>query len=362
MLNTVQRWKYQVLAACTALLVVACAAGDVTPPDAENATTDRATPSAEVNLYTSRHYDTDRVLYDNFTAKTGIEVNLIEADGDELIERVKSEGENSPADVVMTVDAGRLWRAQETGIFQPIESEVLTTTIPENFRQPDGLWFGFSSRARVLVYNTDKVDPSELSTYEALSDPQWKGRIVVRSSSNMYNQSLVASMIDADGLEATEAWAKGLVANFAREPEGNDTDQISAVADGIADIGIVNSYYVARLANSADPKDQEVASKIGMFFPNQDDRGTHMNISGAGVAVHAPHRDNAIAFLEYLASPEAQTLFANGNNEFPVVEGAPLNNKYLEAFTDRKLDAVHAEIIGKNNAAALQLMDRAGWR
>ena len=361
MFNTIRRWKYQALAACTTLLVVACAAGEVTPP-----VTETATPSApantELNLYSSRHYDTDRALYDNFTTETGVKVNLIEADGDELIERVQSEGENSPADVILTVDAGRLWRAQEAGIFQSIESEVLTTAIPANFRQADGLWFGFSSRARVIVYNKDKVDPAELSTYEALTDPKWKGRIAIRSSSNLYNQSMVASMIEANGLEATEAWAKGLVANFAREPEGNDTDQISAVADGIADIAIVNSYYVARLMNSEDPADQEVASKIGMFFPNQDDRGTHINISGGGVAVHAPNRDNAIAFLEYLASPEAQALFADGNNEFPVVAGTPLNNKYLAQFVDRKTDSLQAEVIGKNNAAALQLMDRAGWR
>lgn len=361
MFNTVRRWKYQALAVGSALLVVACSAGDVTQPGSGDPATG-SDPVMEVNLYSSRHYDTDRALYDNFTTETGVKVNLIEAGGDELIERVQSEGENSPADVILTVDAGRLWRAQEIGIFQPIESEVLTTAIPENFRQPDGLWFGFSSRARVIIYNKDKVDPSELSTYEALTDPKWKGRIAIRSSSNLYNQSLVASMIDADGLEATEAWAKGLVANFARDPEGNDTDQISAVADGIADIGVVNSYYVARLANSSDPADREVASKVGIFFPNQDDRGTHINISGGGVAVHAPNRENAIAFLEYLASPEAQALFADGNNEFPVVEGTPLTNEYLEQVLDRKVDPVHAEIIGKNNAAALQLMDRAGWR
>lgn len=362
MFSTIRRWKYQALALCSALLVVACSGGNVTQPNAGEPTTGNTPTSAEINLYSSRHYDTDRALYDNFTAETGVKVNLIEADGDELIERVKSEGENSPADVILTVDAGRLWRAQEAGIFQPIQSEVLTKAIPENFRQPDGLWFGFSSRARVIVYNKEKVDPSELSTYEALTDPKWKGRIAVRSSSNMYNQSMVASMIEADGVEATEAWAKGLAANFAREPEGNDTDQISAVADGIADVAIVNSYYVARLVNSEDPADREVASKIDMFFPNQADRGTHINISGGGVAAHAPNRENAIAFLEYLASPEAQALFADGNNEFPVVEGTPLNNEYLQQFVDRKVDPVHAEIIGKNNAAALQLMDRAGWR
>jgi len=361
MLNTVRRWKYQALAACTALLVVACAAGEVTPPATETATPS-ASASTELNLYSSRHYDTDRALYDNFTTATGVKVNLIEADGDELIERVQSEGENSPADVILTVDAGRLWRAQEAGLFQPIESEVLTAAIPANFRQPDGLWFGFSSRARVIVYNKDKVDPAELSTYEALTDPKWAGRIAVRSSSNMYNQSMVASMIEANGLEATEAWAKGLVANFAREPEGNDTDQISAVADGVADIAIVNSYYVARLMNSDDPAEQEVASKVDMFFPNQDDRGTHINISGGGVATHAPNRDTAIAFLEYLASPDAQALFADGNNEFPIVAGTPLNNEYLAQFVDRKTDSLQAEIIGQKNAEALQLMDRAGWR
>jgi len=359
-----RRWRYQLLAMLSAtLVVIAGCASDLDAPT-PTATPQGADPAAEgvVNLYSSRHYDTDRALYDNFTEQTGIKVNLIEAEGDELIERIKSEGENSPADVFLTVDVGRLWRAQEEGILKPIESAVLSEKVPENLRQKEGYWFGFSSRARVIVFNKDKVKPEELSTYENLADPKWSGRVVVRSSSNIYNQSLVGAMIAADGVEKTEAWVKGLVANFARPPEGNDTAQIRAVADGVADLAIANGYYLARLANSTDEAERQIAEKVEMFFPNQGDRGTHINISGGGIVTTAPHAENGIKFLEYLVSPEAQTIFAKGNNEYPVVKDAPLDNAYLEKHADFKADTLDLETIGKNNAEALKLMDRAGWR
>ncbi|WP_017662643.1 Fe(3+) ABC transporter substrate-binding protein [Baaleninema simplex] len=358
-----KRFKYfwMGIASAVVAIVVGCTAQpDV--PETPSAATDTGNGEQVVNLYSSRHYDTDRSLYENFTEQTGIEVNLVEAKGDELIERIKSEGVNSPADVYITVDAGMLWRAQEAEILQPVESEILESKVPENLRDPQGHWFGLSKRARVIVYNKDAVDPNELSTYEDLADPKWEGRLVIRSSNNIYNQSLVGSLLAADGEEATEEWVKGVVENFARPPEGNDTAQIRAVADGLADIAVANSYYVARLANSDDPEDRAIAEKIDMFFPNQDGRGTHVNISGAGVVANAPHPENAVKFIEYLVSPEAQTVFAKGNNEFPVVEDAELDNPFLEKYSGFKEDSLNAGIFGKNNAEALMIMDRAGWK
>lgn len=314
-----------------------------------------------INLYSSRHYNTDDELYEGFTGQTGIRVNLIEGDADELLERILNEGENSPADVFMTVDAGRLWRATEADIFAPVDSAELNEKIPANLRHPDGLWFGFSKRARIIMYNKDRVNPAELSTYEALADPMWQGRILVRSSSNIYNQSLVAGMIEVNGEAATEEWARGLVENFARPPEGNDTAQIQAAAAGLGDVAIANSYYLARLGESDDPADQEVYNKIGAFFPNQSGRGTHVNISGAGVLKTAPNREGAIAFLEYLATPTAQKFFAMGNNEYPVVEGTELA-PILKSLGDFNEDEVNVEAYGRNAEEAVQLMDRAGWQ
>ncbi|MBO9997977.1 MAG: Fe(3+) ABC transporter substrate-binding protein [Cyanobacteria bacterium SID2] len=357
-----RRQKYWWTGIVTAL--VAIVVGCTTQPNPSGTPTSPATDNGEqvVNLYSSRHYDTDRSLYDNFTEQTGITVNLVEAKGDELIERIKSEGANSPADVYITVDAGMLWRAQEAEVLQPIASEVLDDKVPEYLRDPEGHWFGLSKRARVIVYNTETVSPDELSTYEDLADPKWQGRLIVRSSNNIYNQSLVGSILAANGEEATEEWVKGIVENFARPPEGNDTAQIRAVADGVADVALANSYYMARLANSSDPEERSIAEKVDMFFPNQDDRGTHVNISGIGVAANAPHRENAIQFIEYLVSPEAQVIFAKGNNEFPVVDGVDLDNPYLEKYAAFKEDTLNAAVFGKNNAEALKIMDRAGWK
>ncbi|MGD1699164.1 Fe(3+) ABC transporter substrate-binding protein [Dapis sp. BLCC M229] len=314
-----------------------------------------------INLYSSRHYDTDQALYDSFTKKTGLKVNLIEGKGDELIERIKSEGANSPADVFITVDAGRLWRAQATGILQPVSSSTLNSKIPANLRSPENLWFGFSKRARVIMYNKDKVKPSELSSYEDLATDKWKGKIVIRSSSNIYNQSLIASLIEIHGMSDAESWAKGFVANFARPPEGNDTAQIKAVAAGIGDVGIANSYYLARLKKSSKGEDKAVAEKVGMFFPNQDGRGTHINISGGGVVKTAPNKEGAIKFLEHLTSPEAQKIFSEGNNEYPVVAGVPVPS-VLTTFGDFKTDSTNVAVYGKLNADAIKLMDRVGWK
>ncbi|MEM9978415.1 MAG: Fe(3+) ABC transporter substrate-binding protein, partial [Cyanobacteria bacterium P01_D01_bin.2] len=316
--------------------------------------------TGEVNLYSSRHYNTDDVLYDAFTERTGIRVNLLEGSADELLERLKAEGDRSPADVFMTVDAGRLWRADEEGIFTPVSSSTLEERIPASLRHPDGHWFGFSKRARVLMYNKDLVDPSELSTYEALTDPRWRGKILTRSSSNIYSQSLTASVIAAHGAAGAEEWAEGLVANFARDPEGNDRAQIEAAAAGIGEIAIANTYYLPRYAKDEDPAKQAVFEKIGVFFPNQDDRGTHVNISGAGVVKSAPNPESAVMFLEYLSSPVAQAFFAQGNNEYPVVEGTPVD-PIVGEFGTYKADTVNVNLLGENQPEAVQIMDRAGW-
>lgn len=342
------------MAAFTALLVVAV--GHLTQP-APGVAQEKV-----INLYSARHYDTDNALYESFTRKTGIKVNLVEAKAEELIERIKSEGANSPADVIVTVDAGNLWRAKEAGILQPISSRVLDTAIPANLRDPDKTWFGLSKRARVIVYNKDRVNPSQLSTYEDLGNPRWKGKILVRSSSNVYNQSLVGWLLAANGPEKTEEWVRGLVGNFARPPEGNDTAQIKAVADGVGDIAIVNHYYVARLANSKKPEEKAIAQKVGVFFPNQRDRGTHVNICGAAVVKTSKNKQGAQQFIEYLASPEAQELFAKNNYEYPIIKSvAPAD--VVKAFGQLKSDEkTLAAVFGKNNPEALKIMDRAGWK
>ncbi|NJN72321.1 MAG: Fe(3+) ABC transporter substrate-binding protein [Limnothrix sp. RL_2_0] len=333
-------------------------------PDSSSSSSTTPAPveeAGEINLYSSRHYDSDAELYEKFAQTTGIEVNLIEGNDDELIERIKTEGANSPADVLITVDVARLWRSQQDGLLKPIESEVLVSEIPAQLRSSDNTWFGLTKRARIIVYNTDTVEASELSTYEDLADPKWKGRFCVRSSSNTYNQSLVAAKIIELGEPATEEWVKGLVSNFAREPEGNDTAQIQAVAAGECDVALVNSYYVARLRSSEDPQDQEIVANIGAFFPNQDAGGTHINISGAGIVANAPNADAAKQFLEFMVTPEAQEIFANNNNEYPVIEGLEPNETVKE-FGDWIASDLPLESFGEKNADAVKLMDRAGWK
>ncbi len=315
----------------------------------------------EVNLYSARHYDSDEHLYEAFTEKTGIEVNLLEGDSDQLIERIKREGAASPADVMMTVDAGRLWRAEQEGIFQGIESDVLDERLPEAMRHPEGKWFGFSQRARAIYYNRGNFDPSQIDSYEDLADPAFEGQVCIRSSNNIYNQSLLASMIEHHGEEGAETWAQGVVENMARDPEGGDTDQIRGAASGVCDLAVANHYYYVRLLKSDDEADREAARKVGILFPNQDGRGTHMNIGGAGVVAGAPNRENAIQFLEFLSSDEAQEIFASGNNEFPVVEGVK-KDPVLESWGNFKKDDTNISILGENNPEAIRIFDRVGWR
>jgi iron(III) transport system substrate-binding protein len=315
----------------------------------------------ELNIYSSRHYQTDEALYSRFTEQTGIRINRIEGKGDALIERIKSEGANSPADVLITVDAGRLWRADQAGLFQPVRSQLLEARIPPNLRHPEGHWYGFSSRARLILYNKTAVKPGEIGRYEDLADPKWKGRICIRSGANIYNQSLLGSLIAASGEAEAESWARAVVANFARDPKGGDTDQIRSVAAGECDVGVANSYYYVRLASSKKAADRETAEAVGLVFPNQGGRGTHINVSGAGVLKHAPHREAAVKFLEYLAGAEAQSYFADGNNEYPVVEGVAPNSA-LQALGAFEVDPVNVAVYGENQPAAQRIFDRAGWK
>ena len=314
-----------------------------------------------LNLYTSRHYQTDEALYANFTRKTGIKVNRIEAGEDPLIERMKQEGSKSPADVLVTVDAGRLWRAEQAGLLQPVRSKILDERIPAALRHPDGLWYAFSLRARPIFYAKGRVDPATIRDYEDLADPRFKGKVCVRSSASMYNLSLMSSMVSASGADKAEGWARGVVGNMARDPKGGDTDQLKAVAAGECQVAIANTYYYVRLLKSDKADERAVAEKVGVVFPNQGNRGTHVNISGAGVARHAPHKQAAIAFLEYLASDEAQGYFANGNNEFPVA-GAVRDNKELASLGDFKKDSLNVSLLGRNQSVAQQIYDRAGWK
>ena len=315
-----------------------------------------------VNVYSGRHYQTDEALYAGFTKATGIKVNRIEASEDAIIERIRNEGERSPADVMITVDAGRLWRADQLGLFQPVKSATLEKRIPESLRHPDGHWFGFSTRARVIAYNKARVKTGEISTYEELADPKWKGRVCMRSSTNVYNLSLMGALIDHLGEARAEAWAKGVRENLAQEPKGGDTDQLKAVAAGLCDVTVSNQYYYARLARSTKPDEKQVAEQLGVVFPNQASWGTHVNISGAGVLKQAPHREAAIKFLEYLASDEAQRYFADGNNEWPAVRGVKVDNPVLNALGDFKADRLNVAVLGKNQPSSQKIYDRVAWK
>ena len=315
-----------------------------------------------LNLYSSRHYETDEALYTNFTKRTGIKINRIEGGEDALIERVRNEGDKSPADVLITVDAGRLWRAEQFGLFQPVKSKVLDSRLPAAYRHPDGLWFGFSARARIIAYSKERVKPGEIASYEDLANPKWKGKICTRSASHVYNLSLMSSLVNYLGEAKTEEWAKAVAANLARAPRGGDTDQLKGVAAGECDLALSNTYYYVRLLKSQKPDEKAIADKVGVILPNQKDRGTHMNISGAGVLKHAPNRAAAVLFLEYLASDDAQNYFANGNNEWPVVASANPNNAALLSLGKFKRDSLNLSAIGKNQPTAQKIADRSGFK
>jgi iron(III) transport system substrate-binding protein len=339
-----------VLAATLALTLAACGQGEAEAPT-----------KGVVNLYTARHYDADLKLYDAFTKKTGVKVNRLEMEPDQLIERMKAEGSASPADVILMADAGALWRAQQAGLFQPVMTETLEQRIPQNVRETSGLWWGFSRRARVVAYDKAKVRPEEVATYAALASPRFKGQVCVRSSDNVYNLSLMAALIDHWGRERALQWARGVVGNMARKPQGGDIDQIRAIAAGACQVALTNSYYFLRIATSDNPGDKAVAAKVALAFPEQAGVGAHVNISGGGVAANAPHKDAAIQFLEFLAGDEAQAVFAGANHEYPAVPGVkpPAD---VEAYSHFKADPMPVVTYGRRQAEAQGVFDEAGWR
>jgi len=315
----------------------------------------------EVNLYSARKEKLIKPLLDKFSDDTGIKVNLLTGKADALLQRMESEGRNTPADILITVDAGRLHHAKAKGLLQKIDSTILNESIPEYLRDKDGQWYSLSLRARPIIYAKDRIKKEQLSSYEDLANPKWKGTICIRSSSNIYNQSLVASMIVANGEEDTEQWAKGLVANFARSPQGGDRDQIMAVAAGQCDIAVANTYYLGKMLKGKDKNQRKSAKLVAIFWPNQDSRGTHVNVSGAGITAAAKNRENAIKLLEYLVSKDAQAWYAKVNHEYPVRDDVE-TSKLLKKFGDFKSDQLNLTLLGDNNPRAVKTMDRAGWK
>ncbi len=322
-----------------------------------------------LNLYSARHYSTDEALYANFTKATGIKINRVDADDAGILARLKAEGTASPADVILLVDAARLYKGEVDGLFQPIKSKVLDDAIPAQYRAkatPEGTtWFGFSTRARVIVYDKVKVKREDVDTYEELADPKNKGKICIRSGSHPYNLSLFGAVTEHMGEQKAEAWLKGVVANLARDPKGGDTDQIKGVGSGECQIGVSNTYYIARLLRSSNPDDKALMERVGVVFPNQNSWGTHVNIAGGAVAKNAKNPANAVKFLEYLAGAEAQNYFANGNNEWPTAKGVKVNNPALQAMSnggDFKSETIPLAAVGANQVKVQQMLDRVGFK
>lgn len=319
-----------------------------------------------LNLYSARHYQTDQALYDTFTKTTGIKINRIDADDAGILARLRSEGSSSPADVILLVDAARLWRAEIEGLFRPVKSRILETRIPAHLRGKDGgegaSWFGFSTRARIVVYNPAKVKREDVDTYEKLAEPVNKGRLCTRSGSHPYNLSLFGAMQEHLGAQAVERWLAGLVANMARDPKGGDTDQVRAVASGECAVALTNSYYLARLIRSDKPEDKAVMQRVAVVFPNQQSFGTHVNIAGAAVARHSKHNDAAVKFLEYLASDDAQRYFADGNNEWPAVDTVQIDNPALRQLGRFKRETIPVSRVGMNQFKIQQMLDRVGYK
>ena len=353
-----------------ATVLAGCAAPAEEPAEAEKteATEEVAEETAEetvepgvVNLYTDRHYDTDAELYAKFTEMTGIEVNVIKGKGDELIERMTREDADTEADLLVTADAGRLFRAKDAGLLQTVESDIVNENVPANLRDKDSNWIGLTMRGRVIVYAKDRVTPDMLSTYEDLTDPKWEGKILVRSSSNIYNQSLLASFIEVNGEEATKEWAAGLVKNMAREPQGNDRAQATAVVAGEGDLAIMNTYYIGKMINSENPEEVNVANNVGIFFPNQETTGTHINVSGAGLAKHSKNKENAVKLIEFLTSEQAQGLYSSANYEYPVnpnVEPSDL----LKSWGEFKTQDINLTVLGDNNLRAVEIFNEVNWQ
>ena len=314
-----------------------------------------------VNVYSHRHYDADRALFEDFEAQTGIRVNVVQAKADELIERMRAEGQASPADILMTADAGRLVRAEDLGLLRPVKTTLLTESVPSHLRDPEGYWYGLTKRARVIVWDTDRLESPGIETYADLASSDMDGRVLIRSSSNIYNISLLASIVEARGREEAQRWAEGVVSNMARDPQGNDRDQMKALVAGLGDYAVVNTYYVGLLIDSDDPAEAEVGRRIGILFPDQGNGGAHINVSGAGVAAHAPNPENAVRLLEFLTSAEAQGVFAEQNYEYPVnpaVEASGL----IASWGGFEESTINLRALGDNADEAIRIFDEAGWR
>jgi len=321
---------------------------------------EKAVADSEVNVYSHRHYDSDKSIYKSFTDKSGIKVNIVKDKASALIKRLSAEGINTSADVLLTSDVVNLYRAKSLGLLQKVHSKELASNIPSNLRDSEGFWFGLTKRARVIMYNKKTVKESELSTIEDLATPKWKGRLLIRSSSNSYNQSLVASLIVAHGQDEAANICNGIVENMARAPKGNDRDQMRGVIAGLADVCVVNTYYLGKLLDTPG-QDAEIGKRLGVFFPNQNDRGSHINISGAGITAHAKNRNNALKFIEFLSSEEAQFAFSEGNHEYPVNPKVPASD-LLKSWGEFKADELMLEEIGEYNSEAIKAMDRARWK
>ncbi|MEM9259264.1 MAG: Fe(3+) ABC transporter substrate-binding protein [Bacteroidota bacterium] len=339
-----------------AFLLYACASD----PAAQEVDQGETAEDQFVTLYTHRHYDTDKDIFTAFAQETGIEVRVVKASADELIQKMKTEGEQSPADLLLTVDAGRLVRAEQQDLLQAVSSTTLEQAVPSHLRDDDNKWFGLTKRARVIVYDKERVQPEDLSTYEGLTDAKWEGKLLIRSSSNIYNQSLLASIIANNGPEAAKEWAGGVVKNFARPPKGNDRDQVKAILAHEGEIAVVNTYYLGLLLNSEDAKAKAAGENVSIFFPNQEGRGTHINVSGIGLAKFAPHRDNAIKLMEYLVSKEVQETFASSNYEYPV-NPAAATSELLQSWGAFKEDQLSLSQLGELNQKAVLTFDEVSW-
>ena len=315
---------------------------------------------SSLTIYRHRHYDVDKEIFANFEKEMGVKINVVNASADELIQRIESEGDQTPADLLITVDAGRLVRAKEKNLFQSFNSSMIDSTIPANFKDSENQWVGITKRARVIVYSKERVDPSELTSYEDLTDGKWKNRILVRSSGNIYNQSLMSSLISANGEDNAMNWAKEITNNFAREPKGNDRDQVKAILAKEGDIAIVNTYYIGRLLNSDDELERRAGNAVNVFFPNQEDRGTHINISGIGIIKNSKKVELATLFIEYLLSKDVQEQFATANYEYPINSNAS-SASVLEEWGDFKEDTLPLQRLGELNKEAVMVFDRAGW-
>lgn len=338
-----------------------CGANEKAPEGDKTAKEPKQEEKQVVNIYTARHYEADEEVYKKFTEETGIEVNVVKGEAEELIERLKREGESTQADLFITVDGGVLANAKNNDILQPVKSDVIDKNVPANLRDKDNNWVGMSTRARVIVYSKDRVKPEQLSTYEALTEPQWKGKVLARSSTSLYNQSLLASFIELNGEEKAEQWAQGIVNNFARQPDGGDRDQAKAIAAGTGDVAIMNTYYVGLLVNSEDPEEAKVGESIGVFFPNQETNGTHVNISGIGLTKHSKNPENATKLIEYMTGVEAQEYLSAHNFEFPVNPEAK-KPELLASWGDFKMQELNFDTLGEHNQKAIEIFNKTGWK